>query len=200
MLEKFSFVKSLKEKSLPIRRKIKETISLPTDRDIHEYEKYLGLNLSGMKGDLVLDIGSSNTETFSKQAAELGIKVVSINPKLKKERIRNKITTGPKNSVAGRAQEMPFTDNVFDYEVALFSVPVWIPSDFEEYKKFFSEIVRTLKPGGKGYIFPVVYYKKDFIRENNSELLPKDKVSYEFQNVPNEQYLYRLILTKKSAQ
>ena len=62
--------------------------------------------------------------------------------------------------VAARVQALPFPDETFDCELALFSVPMYLPPIEEEYVKYLNEIVRTLKHGGTAYIYPGYFNSK----------------------------------------
>lgn len=189
------------------RRKEEQSAHI-SDSELEKYADFLGFNLEKMRGKLVLDVGSGKTEKFSREAAKAGIKVVSMSPHLKFGRAQKLVTSQEdwqKKSVAGRAQEMPFEDNTFDFEVALFSVPYYLPyNDAEEYKAFFSELIRTLKPGGEAYVVPVCgeemknVISREFIDGILSQF--KDKCSFVIEKLPKTvdeyQKEYRLVLTK----
>ena len=101
-----------------------------SDSGLLDYQEELGIDVNEMKGKLVLDIGSGRSEKFSKQAAEKGIKVVSMSPRFKNVKLAltdEFLKDWQKRSVAGRAQQLPFIPGTFDYEVALFSVPYYLP-------------------------------------------------------------------------
>ena len=114
-------------------------------------------------------------------------------------------------SLAGRAQELPFPDNSFDYELALYSAPYYLPVTFEEYdkhkiskeeyRKVILETLRTLKSGGKAHFFPIFQHQYDVSREIMEKLL--DICIYELVRVDvpilplEEEGAYRLVLTKK---
>lgn len=183
-----------------------EIDSAITDREIQYYRLYLGLDLSAMKGKKVLDIGSGINETFSKDAAHFGIEVVSMAPHLKElpkaPYERNQFFKNwQENSVAGRAQQQPFADNSFDFEVALYSVPLYLPENNKgttnktELMRFLKEIVRTLKSGGKAIIYPVDQYDvaaTEKILKDLSEI-----VKYEFEHGPGYHTEFRLTINKK---
>jgi len=174
-----------------------------TDRDLDSYKEFLDLDLDDMRGRAVLDIGSGERESFSKQAADMGVKVISLNPSLKNQASRSILQldkSWTKRSVAGKAQEMPFGSDIFDYELALYSLPFYLSYSREEYRKFISEIVRTLKPGGKAKIYPVYNADKPLMIEELKKL--SEKIDYEFQYVnrkspEKDMDSYRLVITKK---
>jgi SAM-dependent methyltransferase len=149
-----------------IRTGTEEKIVVTETRTLKQYAKLLGVNFDLLEGKSVLDIGSGLTEEFSKDAAKKGIKVVSMRPVFNEEGKgigKEFFEDWQRRSVIARGQEMPYEDNSFDCEVALFSVPFYLPRDPDninepskvEYEDFFSEVVRTLKPGGKAYISPI---------------------------------------------
>lgn len=133
-----------------------------TDRSLQEYQEYLNLPLESLQGKIVLDIGSGQKESFAKQAKKMGINVVFMSPDLKDEEVRDRLKGGffkklkwTGKSVAGIVQELPFGDSVFDAEVSLFAFPFHLPKSETELKRGFQEILRTLKPGGRAYIYPI---------------------------------------------
>ena len=183
-----------------------------TDRSLASYKEFLGLPIEDLRGKLVLDIGSGYSGRFAREAAKEGINVIAFNPELKSglaiqglnkkvlPGILDKVKVEKINAVAGIAQEMPFKDNSFDAEVALFSVPHCMPKYKSEYKLMFDEILRTLKPGGQAFIFPMnepgnnFFNKKlssDFLQELSSKAIIDTKSVEEYLG------LDRLILTKK---
>ncbi len=178
-------------KSIQTIRQNAEQESSMSDWGLNKYAEVLGINPEEMKDKLVLDIGSGSTERFGKDAAEVGIKVVSMTPNAKE------------GAVTGRVQEMPFDENVFDYEVALYSVPFYLPLTKEEYTVCFKEVIRTLKPGGRAYLSPVFKNKamgegfvpREFIDQVLSQF--SDSISYTLERVNSTDQEYRLILAKK---
>ena len=172
---------------------------------LKDYQGELGIDVKEMEGKLVLDIGSGKNEKFSKEAAPIGIKVVSMSPhlKLKDAALTEEfLKDWQKRSLAGRAQEMPFKDSTFDYEVALFSVPYYLPYDQEEYKVFFKEVIRTLKPGGSAYLSPI--FKNKTVGEGfvplefiSSVLSQFPEITYKIEKKNDVDRECRLVLTKK---
>ena len=159
------------EENLPKRRKeayegsIWPSIPAFFERGIEKYEKLLGVSMAELKGKLVLDIGSGPNEIFSKEAKKKGVKVISLSPELKHEDIRemsrgsflDTFYAGGKQrkSVAGIVQELPFQNEAFDAEVSLYGGIHYLPLLESEYRLALSEIIRTLRPGGAAYLFPV---------------------------------------------
>ena len=129
-----------------------------------EYCQKLGLPVDEWAGKRVLDIGSGLSELFAEGARKLDINVISQNPVLadnsmvniRKRLARDHESTGGGQTVAALAQELPYKDESFDAEVSLFAVPGYLPEYVEQYRKTFNEIIRTLKPGGKAYLFPIL--------------------------------------------
>ena len=174
-----------------MRREFEGASFLTGGRGLLAYGEFLGINFSEMKGKSVLEIGSGAYEKFKKEATRIGIKVFSSSVHLNEAR----------PSFYGRAQEMPFGDNVFDYELALFSVPYYLDSK-EEVEITVSEVIRTLKPHGRAYFSPVLPGKKVIL----DDILKKfsDSISYNFFPLPKsltkllrEKTAYRLVVTKK---
>jgi len=132
------------------------------------YKHYLGIDLDSLKGKTVLNIGGGPTGKFEKEARKKGVNMISISPDykwgvsdtMKKQGFLENQTT----QVAARVQELPFPDETFDCELALYSVPMYLPPIEEEYIKYLKEITRTLKHGGTAYIYPGHF---------NSELKPE---------------------------
>jgi len=124
-----------------------------SDRGVESYEEHLGISIKDFIGKSVLDIGSGFGR-FVREAREQGVKVTALEPNLIiKEKLRD---YHPKeDSVAGLAQNLPFKDNSFDAITSIFAVPVYLETSAGEYDRTFREIVRTLKPGGTAYLWPI---------------------------------------------
>ena len=185
---------------LPNTRQKAEQDAFMSDWGLSKYTEVLNLNLTEMRDRLVLDIGSGATGKFTEEAFKVGIKVVSMSPQLKDV---TPSQDGQRMSITGRVQEMPFGDNTFDYEVALFSVPYYIPLTKEEYTLSLKEIIRTLKPGGTAYLSPVFKNKtmgEGFVsREFIDDVLNQfpDSILYTLEKLNSTDEEYRLVLTKK---
>ena len=177
---------------------------------INKYEKWLGISIEELKGKLVLDIGSGPEEIFSKEAKREGVDVVSLSPELKHEDIRE-ITKGnfldifrkgrwQKKSVAGIVQELPFENETFDVEVSLYGGMHYLPYLESEYRLAFKEIIRTLKSGGKAYLYPVNVQEED--EEKFKTLLQELSISADIELVLVEKSdrtannLYRIVILK----
>lgn len=144
-----------------------------TDRGLNEYCSIFGINPQDLSGKHILDVGSGTRERFSKEASQHGATVVSMSPELRKW-FKRRITKGllltdkrwQKSSVAGRAEEMPFRNNLFDYIFASWSIPYYSP-DEEDAQNSIDAMMKALKPGGILGIFP---YEKDIL-SNLNELI-----------------------------
>lgn len=124
-----------------------------TDRGIDKYEKTFGVKIAEWKGKKVLDIGSGETEEFSRQAAKLGVEVVSVNPELNEQELREKLQSVPdlqRRSVAAKAQNLPFPSDTFDIAIASRSISIYLHG--EELITAVREAVRVLKPEGTFYM------------------------------------------------
>lgn len=199
------FIQNKSQKSAETRKK-KEKVAQISDRTLGEYERVFGIDLAAMKDKLVLDIGSGLNEKFSKEASlQKGVKVVSMNPSPKNDTWSAEFFQDWQGrSVVGRGQQMPYGDNMFDCEVALTSVPFYLPFVRQEYEVFFGEVIRTLKPSGKAYFFPVDknYHSirsQKFIKRFVSKILDQfsDSTTYEFEPIDLDHKKYRLVITKK---
>lgn len=141
------------------------------ERGLEAYEGYLGFSREELKGKTILEIGSGETERFSRQLKEVNIdaKVVALNPDYAKDRYREKIHAIPDwagKSVAATGQELPFNDETFDKVFGLFSLTVFAsPSSFtgnpEATKHWLSEIIRVLKHGGEARLAPMGGWRAD---------------------------------------
>lgn len=133
-----------------------------SDNGLFAYEKYLDFPVEKYFSCRVLDIGSGYGERFNTEAAGQGIKVISLNPELRKESARKKRERSLKrrraeavDSVAGLAQNLPFKDESFEAVTSLCAIPKFLKPEINEYRQTFSEMVRVLKSGGKAYVFPI---------------------------------------------
>src|SRR3972149_5182264 len=176
-----------------------------TGRSFRDYEDMFGFSKKELKGKTVLDIGSSVNERFSQEARESGINVVSLNPDMSYWKARSKMKDflklkEPQRSVAGVVQELPFGDESFDIEVSAFAVPYYLLGHVQEYRRAIQEVIRTLKPGGKAYFYPIhasLYKSRSFSKilddysesiDRSFELIEKDMDGAD---------TYRLTITKK---
>lgn len=208
-----------KAENLAKRRKISYEGSIgPSmifERGIEKYEKLLGLPIQEMKGQLVLDIGSGPEEVFSKEVKKKGINVVSLSPELKYGDMRKSAKGNffdflhkgfgqgrrQKKSVGGIIQELPFKDETFDSEVSLFGGIHYLPYLKSEYELAFTEIIRTLKRGGRAYLYPVNVRDEDkaaflqLLEELSSQADFKFDLVEKFDDID----MYRVVLIKKVA-
>lgn len=175
------------------------------------YEDALGLKMEDLKGKEILDIGGAPNGIFAQEAVDLGIKVITLNPNYSPGRpghmnffeflLWEKEPVEQSRAVAGIAQQMPFKDEQFDYEIAIGSIPSYLPQFESEYKHAFGEVLRTLKPGGKMIIFPIRQHLKedpvfkDIIKSLEKECVIEFEVPSGF-NAPENEIFYRLRLTK----
>ena len=192
-----------------------------TDREFAYYLGILGISKKDL-GKNVLDLGSGTQERFSRQASKLGIKVVSLNPKLalddlsvKRDGIDDKglrlvqsaaesrkivrmdvegLPPHQGRSVGALATHLPFRDNSFDSVVSVLAIPWHLSRGL--YGEAFSEITRVLKSGGKAFMGPinVTPQSSDFL-ELKSVLDKNDNVSYSI--TEKSPLLATLTLTKK---
>jgi len=146
-----------------------------TDCSFKEYCAVFDLEPNELKDKMILDVGSGTRESFSKEAAKYGAKVVSLSPELKKW-FKRRLAKGvifpdkrwQKASVAARAQEMPFAEESFDYVLASWSVPYY-SLDEKDGNLSVEEMIRVLKPGGKLGLYPFAREKT----ENLDEIIEK---------------------------
>jgi len=141
------------------KRRSNEKGTMMSSRGV-SYDTLLGFNFETMRGKKVLDIGSSLGSNFSEEAKKYNADVVSISPDFKDKTPDNK-----NKNVAARVQQLPFKDNTFDYIVASYSIPYYLPYDFAEYNRSISEILAVLKPGGKAYFYPINTEQKKLIKK-----------------------------------
>lgn len=134
------------------------------ERDLEEYEAWLGFRREDLKDKTVLDLGSGEREFFSEdlKSNNINADVYSLNPDYSSVRYRkilNNLENWQRKSVAGIAQEMPFKDNTFNLVLGLFSVAAFSNPDSEwgnpgAGRMWSQEILRILKPGGKAILAP----------------------------------------------
>lgn len=156
------------------------------ERDLENYEGYLGFKREDLKGKVVLDLGSGETELFSRdlKRAEIDADVIALNPDYSIKRFRKtveKIPDWQRKSVAAIGQELPFNDGVFDrifglYSVTVFSDPHPQFGNPEAAKRWLAEIMRVLKPGGEARLAPISAFNEKEIREGKyGDLIEKLK-------------------------
>ncbi|OGI59928.1 hypothetical protein A2814_02555 [Candidatus Nomurabacteria bacterium RIFCSPHIGHO2_01_FULL_38_19] len=141
------------------RKKYAEN-SIHSNAPFEDYKYNLGIDIKDLKNKKVLDIGGKPNGIFAHQALRKGIDLITFNPAM------SALEPSPSQTVAGYVQEIPFKNETFDLEIALGSVPIYLPNYESEYRNMFSEIIRTLKTGGKGIIYPIpgnIYQSKIFL-------------------------------------
>ncbi len=182
--------------------------------DAEYYEEALGIKLEDLKGE-VLDIGGAPKGKFSQEASEKGIKLVTLNPNYHPGRPRGMnffeymflLDNSGRNSsrvVAGLAQQLPFKNSQFDYEISVGSVPGYLPEYESEFRQAFQEMLRVLKPGGKILLFPIRQGLmddpsfKDLMEDLKAECLIEFQSAEEF-NHPGQERFFRMKLTKSEV-
>lgn len=151
------------------------------ERGLELYEDFLGFKRGELEGLKVLDLGTGETERFSRELKNSGIDatVINLNPDYSMEKTRKTLGRAldrTKISVAATAQELPFKDESFDRALGLYSVTVFadpgpIGGNPEATKLWISEVNRVLKPGGEARFAPIAesdrLYKpyEDFLRQ-----------------------------------
>ncbi len=155
--------------------KMSETTSPLTDNDLEDYCRYFNLKPEELMGNKILDLGSGKLERFSKEASVYNAEVVSLNPALQQENVRDwakeeiikdgALLEWQKKSVAGRSQELPFKDKSFDKIVSLFSSPYYIDSKNGKLNAV-KEMARVIKDNGIIYIGPKTIENEQNIEES----------------------------------
>ena len=135
------------------------------ERGLDSYEAYLGFKREELEGNDILDLGSGETEKFSRdlKAAGVSAKVVCVNPDYNDPEYVERVKAMPDwqgNSVAATAEHLPFKDESFDKVFSLFAATVFAGNEFdplqrENIRAWISEAVRVLKPGGEAKFAPV---------------------------------------------
>lgn len=150
------------------------------ERNLEDYEGYLGFKREALEGETILDLGSGETERFSRELNNAGINanVISLNPDYISERYRSEIKdrkNWQKKSVAGIGQELPFKDAMFDRVFALYSVTVFShPRENPEAAwHWMNEIMRVLKPGGEARLGGILADKVEEVFEGHYKNLLK---------------------------
>lgn len=174
-----------------------------TDRSLAEYEEFTGIDFSQKKGDLVLDLGSGEKQSFAKEAAKKGVDVVSLSLDLAEEKYRSLLKKGLAEKIkdtlslkkskemaaASKIQEMPFADNAFEAEVGIYSFTNYyhLPENRDDYTQTIGEVIRTLKPGGKAVFYPV--HSEDYNNPMLEEIFSqfKGQADIYIEPLPNEQ-------------
>ncbi len=147
------------------------------ERGLKDYEGYLGFKGEELKGKIVLDLGSGETELFSRELSQStpDVKVIALNPDYSAERFRKTMESIPgwqRKSVAAIGQELPFKDEMFDriyalYSVTAFSSPHLQLGNPEAARQWMSEIVRVLKPGGEARLAPILTSTEEAVRKGD---------------------------------
>ncbi len=180
------------------------------ERDIEDYEGYLGFKKESLEGKIVLDLGSGEQELLSQDLKNSGInaKVFHINPDYSLEKkFREKVLENPewqKRSIGAVGQELPFKNETFDEIFALYSVTVFADPVYdnpEAAKKWMREITRVLKPGGEIRIAPISAENEQEIFEGKYGTwltsLKKEQFSIQIEMIKNKDLGIKIITSTK---
>lgn len=167
-----------------------------TNWSFEEVREMLNLPIDEMKGMRGLDIGSGSEGVFSKEAEKHGIDVVSLNPASGTLFNSNERKKHYGKTVSGLVQEMPFKDDTFDFEISYLAIPFYLERHEQEYRDAFSEIIRTLKPGGIAYFYPILplLQEDETFGKIISDFSEQADIALEL--VPGTAQKYRMIITK----
>lgn len=168
------------------------------------------LELSDLKGT-VLDLGSGSIDRFSRDVAEAGIEVVSIDPKLAYAGRRQSVISGHDNidqvhhdgewqnkSVAGLMQELPIKSESIGTIVSSRVIPYIDPA---EYPVVLREINRVLAPNGKGYLFPLQTEESlPYDEEAFLAALEKSGMKYSVENLEANGTRYKNVTLEKRVE
>ena len=170
------------------------------ERGLEDYESYLGLKREDLDGKDVLDLGSGETEKFSRELKEAGINanVIPLNPDASMERFRKKLEATPGyqgKTVAALAQKMPFKDESFDEILGLYSVTVHAApaENMQVAKQWMSEIIRLLKPGGEARLAPVEPFAE------NEQAVRSGKFGELIRDLENKGLICEIVIIKNIA-
>lgn len=164
----------------------------PTGRSAEECFEDLGISLEVLKGKKVLDIGSGLNQ-FAQDLKQENLDLTSIDmfytltPEERKEvfcelspessetvkKSLDRMVAKDKDShlVGGRAESLPFLDEMFDVVLAEYSMPHYAESR-KSMRNFFFEVTRVLKPGGEAHIYPMwIRPGRDITRRDVEEVL-----------------------------
>ncbi|MDP4000740.1 MAG: class I SAM-dependent methyltransferase [bacterium] len=142
---------SSEQPQLPTQEELKPQ-RMERGRNLEEYLSSLSLTIGDLRDKVILDVGSGKGR-FTEQLREEGIETAySVDPFI--EPGEHKSSQGV---VQGFAETLPFRDETFDLEVALYSVPYYSKTK-EQVCAAFHQILRALKPGGEIRIFPLISY------------------------------------------
>lgn len=213
--------------------RLKKEKNLALDRRIAQVLYHLGLPEDELRGKKVADIGAGRRELAAYCLREnISKEVYSIEPNLdhpKFELKRYIDRTWPElaadldaKTIKGDSESLPFANDTFDIAVNHAALPSFrnllIAGKTDEVrarlKKFFEEITRVLKPGGKAYIYPIEHslgeeifkLRTDFILEIGEELM-RNGYGVKTEKVPQKRldpksgervsyFMTRMIVTK----
>lgn len=114
-------------------------------------------------GKVVLELGAGVDGRFGREAAEHDTTVLSLNPFWATREYQDWLERGRAHTHPGRqpkgpenpsrwfaaaAQQLPLADNCVDGIIAFNSVPMYLPSNREDYVATFAESLRVMRPDG----------------------------------------------------
>ncbi len=166
-----------------------------TDRGFTDYSTSFGLDLSVFAGQIVLDLGSGKTGKFAHEALAQGIEAHSINPNW-----QTPPPLRPDLAVAGKAEELPYAPDSFDFIVSLWGVPVYLPGTVKAYADTFASIQRVLKPNGWALLAPIarMTYKIPGFHEIIEQYFPGEYEFLDIKRLP-KLLLYKNLQADKKA-
>jgi len=147
-------LETIRKEDLKRERQHTEEVALSTDHNLKEYQIDLQFDPEDFRGKAILDLGSGEYETFSREMTQnYDALVVSLNPKLKDQEAREaaqKKFDWQEMSVAARGQQLPLKKESFDVILARWSISHYLQGEDREDELILAieQAYETLKPGG----------------------------------------------------
>jgi len=175
---------------------------------IERYLEHFEKTIADLQGKLILDVGTGYP-LFAMECAEQNIaRVVALEKNFESFGLaRNSLAAKEFCLAIGCAEQLPFTDEMFELVITLFSVPILCQIE-KNVSHTINEMCRVAKPGGEIWLAPLerpdlpelnewIKVKLTALGNNRNYLLREGNMSKEIAGIPGSLREFKYCVIKK---